>query len=71
MSWRARARRCRRLVSLLLRQPQAVTGYLLLAGDCLVVALGIVALILATTWAGRRRVEVQMGAGYLTQTSSA
>ena len=30
-------------------------GYLLVAGDCLAVGIGIVALIIATTWAGNRR----------------
>jgi hypothetical protein len=34
--------------------PHRGGGYLLVAGDCLAVGLGIVALILATTWAGNR-----------------
>ncbi len=35
--------------------PHRSGGYLLVAGDCLAVATGIVALIAATTWAGNRR----------------
>ncbi len=35
--------------------PHRGGGYLLVAGDCLAVGLGIVALIIATTWAGNRR----------------
>jgi hypothetical protein len=34
--------------------PHRSGGYLLVAGDCLMVGLGIVALIAATTWAGNR-----------------
>jgi hypothetical protein len=35
--------------------PHRGGGYLLVAGDCLVVGIGILALIAATTWAGNRR----------------
>jgi hypothetical protein len=35
--------------------PHRSGGYLLVAGDCLAVGIGIVALIAATTWAGNRR----------------
>ncbi len=35
--------------------PHRGGGYLLVAGDCLAVGIGIVALIAATTWAGNRR----------------
>jgi hypothetical protein len=35
--------------------PHRSGGYLLVAGDCLAVGIGIIALITATTWAGNRR----------------
>jgi hypothetical protein len=35
--------------------PHRSGGYLLVTGDCLAVGIGIIALILATTWAGNRR----------------
>ncbi|MFZ2052340.1 MAG: Pr6Pr family membrane protein [Solirubrobacteraceae bacterium] len=35
--------------------PHRSGGYLLVAGDCLAVGIGIVALVLTTTWAGNRR----------------
>ena len=35
--------------------PHRGGGYLVVAGDCLGVGIGIIALILATTWAGNRR----------------
>jgi hypothetical protein len=35
--------------------PHRGGGYLLVAGDCLAVGIGILALIAATTWAGNRR----------------
>jgi hypothetical protein len=35
--------------------PHRGGGYLLVAGDCLAVGIGIIALIAATTWAGNRR----------------
>jgi hypothetical protein len=35
--------------------PHRSGGYLLVAGDCLAVGIGIAALIAATTWAGNRR----------------
>ncbi len=35
--------------------PHRSGGYLLVAGDCLAVGIGIAALIVATTWAGNRR----------------
>jgi hypothetical protein len=35
--------------------PHRSGGYLVVAGDCLAVGIGIVALIAATTWAGNRR----------------
>ncbi len=35
--------------------PHRSGGYLLVAGDCLAVGIGIVALIAVTTWAGNRR----------------
>jgi hypothetical protein len=35
--------------------PHRAGGYLLVAGDCLAVGIGIVALVAATTWAGNRR----------------
>ena len=35
--------------------PHRGGGYLLVAGDCLAVGIGIVALIVATTWTGNRR----------------
>jgi hypothetical protein len=35
--------------------PHRDGGYLLVAGDCLAVGIGILALIAATTWAGNRR----------------
>jgi len=35
--------------------PHRSGGYLLVAGDCLAVGIGIIALIVATTWAGNRR----------------
>jgi hypothetical protein len=35
--------------------PHRGGGYLLVAGDCLAVGIGIAALILTTTWAGNRR----------------
>ncbi len=35
--------------------PHRGGGYLLVAGECLAVGIGIVALILATTWMGNRR----------------
>lgn len=35
--------------------PNRHGGYLLVAGDCLAVALGILALVAATTWVGNRR----------------
>lgn len=37
--------------------PHRSGGYLLVAGDCLAVGIGIVALIATTTWAGNRRRE--------------
>ena len=39
--------------------PHRGGGYLLVAGDCLAVGAGIVALIAATTWAGNRRREAR------------
>jgi uncharacterized membrane protein len=38
--------------------PHRNGGYLLVAGDCLAVGIGIAALIAATTWAGNRRRDV-------------
>jgi hypothetical protein len=35
--------------------PHRGGGYLLVAGDCVAVGVGIIALIVATTWAGNRR----------------
>ena len=35
--------------------PHRSGGYLLVAGDCLAVGIGIAALIATTTWAGNRR----------------
>jgi hypothetical protein len=35
--------------------PHRSGGYLLVAGDCLAVGIGIIALIVATTWVGNRR----------------
>lgn len=35
--------------------PNRHGGYLLVAGDCVAVGVGIIALILATTWVGNRR----------------
>lgn len=35
--------------------PHRSGGYLLVAGDCLAVGIGIVVLVLTTTWAGNRR----------------
>jgi hypothetical protein len=35
--------------------PHRHGGYLLVAGDCLAISMGIVALIVATTWVGNRR----------------
>lgn len=37
--------------------PHRDGGYLLVTGDCVAVGIGIIALILATTWAGNRRRE--------------
>lgn len=37
--------------------PHRSGGYLLVAGDCLAVGIGIIALIATTTWAGNRRRE--------------
>lgn len=39
--------------------PHRSGGYLLVAGDCLAVGIGIIALIAATTWAGNRRATVR------------
>ena len=41
--------------------PHRNGGYLLVAGDCLAVGIGIAALITATTWAGNRRRDVLTG----------
>jgi hypothetical protein len=38
--------------------PHRSGGYLLVAGDCLAVGIGIIVLIAATTWAGNRRQDV-------------
>jgi hypothetical protein len=35
--------------------PHRTAGYLLVVGDCLAVGIGIIALVVATTWAGNRR----------------
>jgi hypothetical protein len=35
--------------------PNRHGGYLLVAGDCIAISLGIVALVVATTWVGNRR----------------
>jgi hypothetical protein len=35
--------------------PRRHGGYLLVAGDCIAISVGIVALVLATTWVGNRR----------------
>jgi hypothetical protein len=42
--------------------PRRGGGYLLVAGDCLAIALGIAALIAATTWVGNRRADSQRAA---------
>lgn len=41
--------------------PHRSGGYLLVAGDCLAVGIGIIALIAATTWAGNRRGYTSVG----------
>lgn len=38
--------------------PHRGGGYLLVAGDCLAVGIGIIALVVVTTWAGNRRHDV-------------
>ncbi len=38
--------------------PHRGGGYLLVAGDCLAVGIGIIALVVVTTWAGYRRHDV-------------
>jgi hypothetical protein len=43
--------------------PHRGGGYLLVAGDCLAVGIGIAALIAATTWAGNRRHALLAGSG--------
>jgi hypothetical protein len=42
--------------------PHRAGGYLLVAGDCVAVGIGIIALIAATTWAGNRRRDALLGA---------
>ena len=41
--------------------PHRSGGYLLVAGDCLAVGIGIATLIAATTWAGNRRSDALAG----------
>ena len=43
--------------------PHRSGGYLLVAGDCLAVGVGILALIAATTWAGNLRHDALAGSG--------
>lgn len=43
--------------------PHRSGGYLLVAGDCLAVGIGIAALIVMTTWAGNRRRDALAGSG--------
>jgi len=49
--------------------PHRSGGYLLVAGDCVGVGIGIAALIAATTWTGNRRSERRSASRSVTQTA--